>query len=151
MTTAGGGRLRAGDREREEVVERLREAHVEGRLTLEELEERVDLGYRATYVDELPALVADLPRPAAPATPGTRSAPSGPWRSGPWPRGPWGHGPGPLPFIVLVVVASVVLLAFGHPPFPLLWLVLVWLLWRRRAGRWRTRWSPQHEPAGPRT
>ena len=142
MTTAAGIRLRAGDREREEVVDRLREAHVEGRLTLGELEERADLGYRATYVDELPALVADLPRPAGPATRGWSA-------SGPWRPGTWRHGPGPLPFIVLVVVASVVLLVAGHPPFPLLWLGLVWLLWRRHSGRPRSRWSAPYEPRQP--
>ncbi len=52
---------RVSDRERDAVGERLREAAAEGRLRLDELDERLDAAYRArTYADLLP-LTNDLP------------------------------------------------------------------------------------------
>lgn len=53
--------LRASDSEREEVAERLRRATVEGRLTADELEERLEALYRSRTYGELDTLVADLP------------------------------------------------------------------------------------------
>jgi hypothetical protein len=53
--------LRASDAEREQAVERLRAASAEGRLTLEELSERVTAAYDARTHDELERLVRDLP------------------------------------------------------------------------------------------
>ena len=57
---------RASDAEREAVVARLRDAAGEGRLTVEELAERVDAAYAAGTREELEPLTADLPA-AAPA------------------------------------------------------------------------------------
>ncbi len=131
MTTPAMTRIRASDQDREQVVERLRDAHVDGRLTLAELEERVDAGYRATYTDELPALVADLPplRTADLSTTsgsGWPSRPSTGWSSGGLPRWPF------PPFVLMLVVASVLLVVTGHAPFPLLWLAVVFFFWSRR-------------------
>lgn len=53
--------LRASDGDREHVVEVLREAVGEGRLTLEEYEERADKAYNAKTLGELATLTADLP------------------------------------------------------------------------------------------
>ncbi|WP_230984988.1 DUF1707 SHOCT-like domain-containing protein [Microbispora oryzae] len=53
--------MRASDAERESVVERLREASVEGRLTLAELTERSEAAYLAQTRAELAQLTADLP------------------------------------------------------------------------------------------
>ena len=47
------GKVRASDAEREAVVERLRVATVEGRLTLSELTERTEAAYTATTRGEL--------------------------------------------------------------------------------------------------
>lgn len=59
---------RASDSEREQTVELLRQAAVDGRLTVEELAERADLAHRARTHDELAAVTADLARaPARPA------------------------------------------------------------------------------------
>jgi hypothetical protein len=58
---------RASDAEREAVVARLRHAAGEGRLTVEELAERIDAAYMAKTHAELEPLTADLP--AAPAHP----------------------------------------------------------------------------------
>lgn len=58
--------IRASDREREDVVEKLSEHATTGRLTLSELEQRVERAFRATTREELAKLTADLPdTPAA--------------------------------------------------------------------------------------
>jgi hypothetical protein len=55
------GALRIGDKERNAVAELLREAAGEGRLDLDELDERLEATYSArTYADLVP-LTADLP------------------------------------------------------------------------------------------
>jgi hypothetical protein len=54
---------RASDAEREAVVARLRDAASEGRLTVEELAERIDAAYAARTRAELEPLTADLPSP----------------------------------------------------------------------------------------
>jgi Domain of unknown function (DUF1707)/Cell wall-active antibiotics response 4TMS YvqF len=53
--------LRASDAERERVAALLRESTAEGRITLEELSERVELAYAARTRPELDAVVEDLP------------------------------------------------------------------------------------------
>lgn len=53
--------IRASDEEREQFAHILRTAMTEGRLTLEEGEERLAAAYAATYRDELTPLTADLP------------------------------------------------------------------------------------------
>ena len=52
------GGMRASDAEREAVVERLRVAAVEGRLTMTELTERTGAAYTATTRGELVAITA---------------------------------------------------------------------------------------------
>jgi uncharacterized protein DUF1707 len=59
--------LRAGTADRERVLDRLRHAHVEGRLDAEEFDERITATFAARTYGELDALTADLPpAPAAP-------------------------------------------------------------------------------------
>src|SRR5437879_4093442 len=59
---------RASDAERELVVSRLRDACAEGRLSADELGERVAAAYAARTYGELDPLTADIPRsrPLAP-------------------------------------------------------------------------------------
>src|SRR5204862_2093508 len=77
-------RLRASDRDRNEVVERLREAAAEGRLTAHELDERLARAFSAATYGELDTLTDDLPVPA-PAPPPSRLARAGWWRrAGAW-------------------------------------------------------------------
>jgi DUF1707 SHOCT-like domain len=88
----GGARVRASDAEREEYARAIREAVGEGRLSLDEGDERLARVYGVRYRDELRPLVTDLPReegwgPAG-AGPGGRG-----WGEGR--RGPGGRGPGP--------------------------------------------------------
>jgi hypothetical protein len=60
-TWSGPNRLRTSDQEREKIAEILRAAMTEGRLNLEEGEERLAAAYAAKYRDELAPLTADLP------------------------------------------------------------------------------------------
>jgi Domain of unknown function (DUF1707) len=53
--------IRASDQERESVVEVLRDAFTDGRLTFDEFEERTAAAYGAKTWTELGALTADLP------------------------------------------------------------------------------------------
>nr|WP_246221364.1 DUF1707 domain-containing protein [Phytoactinopolyspora mesophila] len=68
--------MRASDADRDRVAEDLREAAAEGRLSLTELDERIDALYAAKTYGELELVVDDLPgiilpgnTPAAPRTP----------------------------------------------------------------------------------
>jgi hypothetical protein len=65
---------RASDAEREAVVARLRDAASEGRLTVDELAERIDAAYAAKTHAELEPLTADLP--ATPMPTATTSTPA---------------------------------------------------------------------------
>ena len=74
---SGPARLRTSDKEREQVAEILRAAMAEGRLTLEEGEERLAAAYASKFRDELGPLTADLPdggRRAVAETPQARLA-----------------------------------------------------------------------------
>ncbi len=53
--------IRASDKERESVVDVLRDAYTDGRLTLEEFEERTSAGYASKTWADLRELTADLP------------------------------------------------------------------------------------------
>jgi hypothetical protein len=81
--------LRAGDADREVVLERLQAAQAEGRLDLEEFDERVAATLAARTYGELAAVTADLPGgppsvrplgappPRAPASAAPGQAPQG--------------------------------------------------------------------------
>ena len=59
-----GGRdpsLRAADADRETIAERLRRSHAEGRLDVQEFQDRIDRCYQAKTLGDLDELVADLP------------------------------------------------------------------------------------------
>lgn len=74
--------MRASDDEREAVVERLRTASVEGRLTLTELTERTEAAYLAQTHTELAQVTADLPGGMAQAPYQAPLAPSAPQSRG---------------------------------------------------------------------
>jgi hypothetical protein len=110
-------RVRIGDKEREAVVERLSDHAAAGRLTVAELEERIDRAHAAVHADELRALEADLPAPRRPAP---RPAP-------------------PVAPLVVLLAAIALSAAVGHPLVPLF--ILAAFLWRAR-GRARPRGLP---------
>jgi hypothetical protein len=62
---AGNLDLRASDADRERAATALREACAEGRLSVDELGDRLGVAYGARTLRELDALRADLPRRAA--------------------------------------------------------------------------------------
>jgi hypothetical protein len=145
-------RLRAGDADRDRVVDRLREHHEAGRLTAEEFQQRMEAALAARYMDELPPLLADLPGEESSEQPGSEPDGDGgvpPWAHGsaipPWARAHaargWRHGP-LVPLVpvlaLLALIGSVGALAHGHFPWPLLWVgLLLWWLrpWRHGAFR----------------
>jgi len=53
--------LRASDSEREQTADRLRRSHADGRLDVQEFQDRLDRCYAAKTAGELSELVADLP------------------------------------------------------------------------------------------
>ena len=59
--TAGCGRLRASDADREQVIGTLKAAFVQGRLTKDELGARVDRVYASRTYAELAEVIADIP------------------------------------------------------------------------------------------
>jgi len=65
------GLVRASDAERDDVLEQLRRAHVEGRLDHDELSDRAGSALRSRTVGELAALTADLPPVVRPPGPGS--------------------------------------------------------------------------------
>jgi uncharacterized protein DUF1707 len=128
--------MRVGDAEREAAAAELREHYASGRLTLDELNERIDKVFAAKTRGDLNALMTDLPsrRPGGPAGlpeagptgaggpfgtggpfgDGGPFGPSGPFGPG---GGGWNSGPraaGPLRtagsvFVTMLVVAALVL------------------------------------------
>jgi hypothetical protein len=86
--------LRASDAEREQVAEALRAHCSLGRLTVDELDERLTAAYAARTRNELAALMHDLPGSASAAAP-----PTPPLRRGPLPL-----MPGLAPFSERVLV-----------------------------------------------
>src|SRR6201996_4582402 len=66
--------LRASDADRERVAEVLREAAGDGRLTMDELDERLDAVYAAKTYAELEPITHDLPATGESRTPAARPA-----------------------------------------------------------------------------
>ncbi|MFI6512405.1 DUF1707 domain-containing protein [Streptosporangium sp. NPDC050855] len=96
--------LRIGDAERDAAMEFLRENYAQGRLTHEELDERLELALSARTGGDLARVSADLPGRDGEGVADVPGAPdpTGPWgHADPWERamrswahagGPWGHG-----------------------------------------------------------
>ena len=117
-------RMRAGDKDRQQVVEQLGKHFGEGRLTVEEFDERVVRAHASIYLDELPALTADLPGEQAQRPRSTRSRM-------------------PVPTAVLLLLLAVLVswslvtaVIYGAPPLFALFLVFMFLRHRRWSRRW---------------
>lgn len=155
-------RVRTSDAERERVVTVLRQAIVEGRLSMTEGEERIAGAYEAKFRDELHPLTLDLPGGARNPLGDTlrdemgvaRSAWSGPGRPG---HGPGSHGHPGRPFrgpvfgIPLLAIIALVIVGAATGAFHLWWLIPVAFFasfvvrrifwWRAlRRGRGRNGW-----------
>ena len=116
-------RMRAGDKDRQRVVEQLGKHFGEGRLTVEEFDERVVRAHGSVYLDELPALTVDLP-----GEPQQQRRPS--------------RAPTRVPPFLFVLLAlffawsMVAAVIYGVPPLFGLFMLFLFL----RHGRWSRRW-----------
>jgi uncharacterized protein DUF1707 len=69
-TMATGYNLRVGDADREATAAQLREHYADGRLTLDELNERLDQTFAAKTKADLNTVMRDLPQTAPPGSGG---------------------------------------------------------------------------------
>jgi len=90
-----GFNVRVGDADREAIAAQLREHYADGRLTLEELNERLDQAFAAKTRADLNTVMRDLPQAARPAAgaPYGGTAWQGPAWQGPDWQGPDWQGP----------------------------------------------------------
>jgi hypothetical protein len=147
MTTNPGRapEIRASDAEREQIARTLQSAAADGRLTLAEMEERLEQLYETKFRHELEVLVHDLPAEPESAPVSAEARPAAAARSR--------RFSGPLAVHAVVVgVMSVLLIGrwvasdtpFFWPVFPMFWLwmsVLVHTLVRNRP--WQRRGAPR--------
>jgi hypothetical protein len=117
-------RMRAGDKDRQRIVELLGKNFGEGRLTVEEFDERVVRAHAARYLDELPTLTADLP-----GEPEPHRRPTRPPRRVP---------ANVFVFLIAMLLAVSMVSAAVQLAPPLFALFLVFLFLRHR--RWSRRW-----------
>lgn len=129
--------IRASDEERENVVAILREHTAQGRLTLDEFDERMNAAYDAKTWDDLRVLTRDLPAEAGPAADvgkraGDRSHPRG--GAVAIPRVTY-----LIPLAILAVVLAGAAITDSYEfPVPLLFIGLFWAFCGRRGCRPRS-------------
>lgn len=124
-------RLRAADADRERVATTIQAAGTDGRLTLEEVEQRLTDVYAARYLDELSGFTADLERPE-PERPARRPISRAALRAHPALR----------VHLAVIVVIGVLLtvrwavsgVGFFWPVAPMFWLALTFLAHARVRG-----------------
>ncbi|WP_084517973.1 DUF1707 SHOCT-like domain-containing protein [Microtetraspora niveoalba] len=88
--------LRVGDRERDEVTRAVHDAFVQGRITREELDERLDATLAAKTEGDLRRVTADLPGVYGREPGGVHEGP--PWAPDRRGHGPWATGTGHRPW-----------------------------------------------------
>jgi hypothetical protein len=116
---ATGYNVRIGDADREAIAAQLREHYADGRLTLDELNERLDQTFAAKTKADLDVVMRDLPHVARPLTdaPASSFGNTAAW-PGPTGRSGWdygsesGRGYGRAAFAPLLVLMWVALI-FG--------------------------------------
>lgn len=155
MATTSG--LRIGDADREAAAAALREHFAQGRLTMDEFQQRVELVFAAKTDHDLAAITCDLPLATAPlAWPptgagGSAGAGSRNWRSGSGPRRRSGFAAFAGLFSFVVVILALILIAFILPVAfigtmisrSLLFVLMALLFGRRGLLRRFRRWLPR--------
>lgn len=125
--------MRASDRDRQEVVDRLRGAVQDGRLQMDEFTDRMGRAYQALTYGDLAPLCADLPAAGSKQ----RAAPSAPPASvcGPW-RGVFAGLPTTLKVLwtIWLAIVSVNVVVWGLVSVTTTHLLYPWPLWV--AGPW---------------
>jgi hypothetical protein len=104
--------IRVSDADRERVAEGLREHYAEGRLSAEELDERITKTLNAKTVADLGAVMTDLPDDQRMAQQPQLQAPKPPRWSG-RPVVVYRRGPRILPLLVLALIAAVAIPGAG--------------------------------------
>jgi hypothetical protein len=135
------GRLRASDADREKVVAVLREQTGQGRLTLQEFEERAATAYTAKTYDELEPLTADLPvpHPVLPLPATVPEAPTEPWHR----RASRELSGMPVWLIVALIFVAISVAGYvlpgnhGHYIGFSPWLLFMFIWWGRRGRYYR--------------
>ncbi len=142
MTGEPSTSLRIGDRERDEAADRLSAHAAAGRLSLEELERRLERVQAAVFSRDLLALEVDLPAASRAAARFRGAARSRGARPSPRP---------PLAALACLVAAVLASALVGHPIAPLFIVaVLLWRAGRRYPGHRLTGFvhdSPSDRPA----
>jgi hypothetical protein len=118
---ATGPDLRIGDAERETTATSLREHYAQGRLTLEEFNQRLDAVFKATTQRQLNAISHDLPHATAPSAPlPVTTVPGGGRERARQGYGPRGHAPrfGIFPLIIAAIGTWLVLFDLHLRAFP---------------------------------
>jgi hypothetical protein len=117
-------RIRISDADRERVTARLREHFAEGRLTSEELDDRIAAALSAKTFGDLRHTMADLPEAAM--------EPGQAWQAPPWagrPAAVFRRGPRLLPLVIFALVAALVIPGAGWLFLAFFQLVLaLWLV-----------------------
>ncbi len=134
-------RIRISDADRDQVTARLREYFAEGRLTSEELDERITATLNAKTYGDLRPIMADLPGPGPMPPFGGAVPPAGEQFPPQGAPGPWGNAPMGGPYrgyrrgprlLPLVLIALVFALVFPGPGFfffgVLKLMLLFWLI-----------------------
>jgi hypothetical protein len=121
-------RIRVSDADREQVAARLREHYAEGRLSAEEMDERISAALSAKTAGDLRRVMADLPEPEpAPVSP---QGPS--WDRPRWAGPRWvvyRRRPRLLPLALFALIVALVLPGAGWLFFAVFKLVLLfWLV-----------------------
>jgi hypothetical protein len=117
--------MRVSDADREQVAERLREHFAAGRLTSDELDERVAAALSAKTVGDLRAVMADLPEPTQVGQQAGQGTPDWTYR----PVYGFRRGPRLLPLAVILLLAVIVLPSAGLVVMAFLKLILLfWLV-----------------------
>ena len=116
-------RIRISDADRERATARLREHFAEGRLSPDELDERISAALTAKTAGDVRRIMADLPDPV-PAPPQARRSPP----RAPRPGAVFRRGPRIVPLAVFALIAALVIPGAGWLFLALLPLVAVlWL------------------------
>jgi Domain of unknown function (DUF1707) len=166
---ASGFNVRIGDADREAIAAQLREHYADGRLTLDELNERLDQVFAAKTKADLDVVMRDLPHVARPLTdaPAAGLGNTG-WQGQAWP-GPtgqsgWDYGTGsgrrsgraafaPLMALmwVALIVSAVMLFGIGGGDRPLaIVLLLAAIAFLKRLFGFGGRRGGSRGPRGPR-
>jgi hypothetical protein len=145
--------VRASNAEREAFAETVAEASRDGRLTVTEADDRLTRIYSATFREELPEIVADLPKESWPVDPG-RPQPQPVRRGNEWNFALTAHAA----FVATIVGGAIVTWAhspvpFFWPAFPMFWLGLTVFVHYRIRRRWLANWigGRRGNPAEPTT